>query len=217
MRALFVRAFGQALWTPLWKKIQVIDIVESPRLCELLCELRGEHPLIPPYVRAPRRGAHASKNQYRHRSHSGCRHRRPATGLAVGFTPGCLSFRDGACRARPAAHPQCWLQCRSRYQNRTTGRASKRVRQSRRTTMTDTFRLHPRQLQHMREQSAAILAAKPWLAGCYAVPKPTPMPVAAKATEFVPVPGAKPIDVAVAFLAHASVFRDADHCQCWRC
>jgi hypothetical protein len=38
--------------------------------------------------------------------------------------------------------------------------------------MGDTYMLHPQMLAHMREQSAAILAAKPWLAGPYAVPEP---------------------------------------------
>jgi hypothetical protein len=42
--------------------------------------------------------------------------------------------------------------------------------------MGDTYMLHPQMLALMREQSAAILAAKPWLAGPYAVPEP-PKPV----------------------------------------
>jgi len=57
--------------------------------------------------------------------------------------------------------------------------------------MGDTYMLHPQMLALMREQSAAILAAKPWLAGPYAVPKPEPVIEAPMSgnPEIEPTPG----------------------------
>jgi hypothetical protein len=45
------------------------------------------------------------------------------------------------------------------------------------TTMTDTYRLHPRQFAHMRELSDAVLARRPEVVGPYRMPEPPPRPV----------------------------------------
>jgi hypothetical protein len=67
--------------------------------------------------------------------------------------------------------------------------------------MGESYHLHPQMLALMREQSAAILAAKPWLAGPYAVPEPPkPVPEPVTGSELLPVVELPPGERAKAWL-----------------